>query len=515
MNVVHVSFSDAKGGAARSAYRLHRGLLNAGCHSRMLVVEKTSGEDETVIKLDRDERGGQAGLAEAEMDLVHRYYIEANRSGVSNTYFSLQQPGYTLAEHPAIRSADVVNLHWVSGMASPQTARQIAEAGKLLVWTFHDMRQITGGCHFSAGCERFASDCSPCPQLLEDPCELTRTQLQASVQTLADLDWAVVCPSNWLAGMVRRSRFAAGRRVEVIPYGLDHGLFRPLDVASTRKELALDPEGGFLCIGAHYLDERRKGLDSSREVLRHLAQTPGTGKKVRAGRWQLICFGNNTDKLADCGWRVNSFSYVKTDAELCQLYSASNALLYCSAEDNLPNTVMEAMSSGCPVVAFDAGGSPDLVDSGINGYLVEINEIAAAAECCGRLLANTDLRDRLARAAREKACREFTLDRQAGAYLALYEKLAAAAEIGDKRRLSPEPKGNVKPVISFSSDFRQKLLLYSLRNANRELAEASKKIDRLERKVGFWKLRAPRYWAWVLRDRLRSALARHRDPKQT
>ena len=122
----------------------------------------------------------------------------------------------------------------------------------------------------------------------------------------------------------------------------------------------------------------------------------------------------------------------------------------------------------------------------------------AAADC-----SRTQIYDRLARAAREKACREFTLDRQAGAYLALYEKLAAAAEIGDKRRLSPEPKGNVKPVISFSSDFRQKLLLYSLRNANRELAEASKKIDRLERKVGSWKLRAPRYWAWVLRDRLR------------
>ena len=120
--------------------------------------------------------------------------------------------------------------------------------------------------------------------------------------------------------MVRRSRFAAGRRVEVIPYGLDHGLFRPLDVASTRKELALDPEGGFLCIGAHYWTRGAKGWIAAAKCFGTWRKRPERAKKVRAGRWQLICFGNNTDKLADCGWRVNSFSYVKTDAELCQLY---------------------------------------------------------------------------------------------------------------------------------------------------------------------------------------------------
>ena len=510
MKVVHVSYSDPKGGAGRAAYRLHRGLLEIGCDSRMLVGQTTDSEDETVIQLQRD--GGDLPPEAVEIDLVHRYYIQANRSDISNTHFSLQQPGYTLTSHPEIRNADVVNLHWVSGIVSPETARQLVEAGKILVWTFHDMRQITGGCHYPAGCERFTSDCSPCPQLLVDPCELTKTQLQAGVRALAKLDWTAVCPSRWLAGMVRKSHFA-GLNVEVIANGVDHETFRPLDVVSTRKALGLDSGKAFLCVGSQRLIEKRKGLESIREVLRRLARAPGTGKEIRTGRWQLICFGFDTEKLEDCGWRVNSFSYVESEAKLCQLYCASSALLVCSSEDNLPNTIMEAMSCGCPTVAFDIGGCPDLVDSGINGYLVPAGDAAAAAEFCGRLLAEADLKNRLALAAREKVCEEFTLERQAKSYLALYERLVGTAEKSRKRG-PREANGHVKPVISFSEEYRRELLLNSLRNSHRDSVKASKAIKRLTGEVIFWKFRAPRYWAAALKSRLRMVWARRQTPTQ-
>jgi glycosyltransferase involved in cell wall biosynthesis len=477
----------------------------------MLVGESTNAEDETVIQLRG--AGGDLPPEAVEIDLVHRYYIQANRSDISNTHFSLQQPGYTLADHPEIQTADLVNLHWVSGIVSPETARQLVEAGKILVWTFHDMRQITGGCHYPAGCERFMSDCSPCPQLLEDPCDLTRTQLQAAVRALGTLDWTAVCPSRWLAGMVRKSRFG-NVDVQVIANGLDQDSFHPLEVPATRKALGLDPTKAFLCVGSQRLIEKRKGLESTREVLRRLARKPETKKDVRSGRWQLICFGFDTEKLEGCGWRVNSFSYVESEARLCQLYSASNALLVCSFEDNLPNTVMEAMSCGCPAVSFDVGGCPDLIDSGINGYLAPAGDSAAAAEFCGRLLAHPDLKCRLGLAAREKVHREFTVERQAKSYLELYERLVGT---GAKSK-EPFPlavEGQVRPVISFSQKYRRELLLVSLRNAHRDSLNASKTIKRLAGEVVFWKFRAPRYWAQIMRNRLRTLLARRQNPPQT
>ena len=158
---------------------------------------------------------------------------------------------------------------------------------------------------------------------------------------------------------------------------------------------------------------------------------------------------------------------------------------------------MEAMSCGCPAVAFDVGGCPELIDSGINGYLVPAGDTASAAEFCGRLLVEADLKDRFALAAREKVCKEFTLERQAKSYLALYERLVGTAEKSEKPD-PPEAIGQVKPVISFSQEYRRELLLGSLRNSHRDSVKASKTIKQLAGEVIFWKFRAPRYWAGVL-----------------
>src|SRR5262249_19568734 len=148
------------------------------------------------------------------------------RTSVSNTFFSLPTPAYDLSRHPLVAEADVIHLHWVATLLSPAGIAQLQRLGKPLVWTLHDQRAFTGGCHFSAACDHYQHECTPCPQLQRDPARLTAAILADSLATV-EPGITVVCPSRWLADCAQKSALFRKFRIEVIPYGLDVARFRP------------------------------------------------------------------------------------------------------------------------------------------------------------------------------------------------------------------------------------------------------------------------------------------------
>lgn len=90
--------------------------------------------------------------------------------------------------------------------------------------------------------------------------------------------------------------------------------------------------------------------------------------------------------------------------------------------EGLPNVVLEAFVAGVPVAATAASGTPELVRDGQSGLLVPVGDDAALAEAIGRLLDDESLRQRLSAAAKSLVESEFTLQRMAEEYLAVYEQ---------------------------------------------------------------------------------------------
>src|SRR5690554_1820464 len=127
MKVLTVSSSDLEGGAARAAYRLHKGLMRIGVESRMLVQQKIS-DDFTVLARETKIGKGLAMLRPT-LDLmpVHRY---------KNRDRSLFSPAW-LPFSSAVRAinssdADIVHLHWINGgFLRPE---DIARIKKPIVW---------------------------------------------------------------------------------------------------------------------------------------------------------------------------------------------------------------------------------------------------------------------------------------------------------------------------------------------------------------------------------------------
>src|SRR5580765_2631819 len=146
MRIVHFSTFDYSGGAARSAYRLHKGLQEIGVSSTMVVRDKKS-DDETVYPV----KATPSFWARKSRELVEKWYVRKNRAAISNTYFSLFRSSIELLWPSKVHEADVLHFHWVTEFLELEPMEQVLRLGKPVVWTLHDQRPFTGGCHFTAG----------------------------------------------------------------------------------------------------------------------------------------------------------------------------------------------------------------------------------------------------------------------------------------------------------------------------------------------------------------------------
>jgi len=412
MRVVHLSTGDIRGGAARSAWRLHEGLLELGCDSTMLVRDRASTHPSVQARPAPRDAGWRFWEA-----LAYEF-IWCNRTSVSTAHFSIGEPGLDVSRESAVAQADLIHLHWVSDFLSDRSLEALAGLGKPLVWTLHDQRPFTGGCHFTGPCVGYETDCARCPQLRRNPWQMTQRVLADSCASTDGLPVSVVSPSQWLATEARRSRRFREQRVSVIPYGVPAGDFFLEDKVEARRRLQLPGDAFLLLSGADRADEKRKGLSLLIEAFQHLPAVNSAGLPVR-----LFSFGNPHPSFAPLGERAISLGYLRDPQLLRLAYAAADVFVLPSMDDNLPNTMLEALACGTPVAAFAVGGMPDVIRDGHNGWLIpEVTSAALAAKLTALVDAPTLCRECGQRGAAEIA-KSFTTRSQAERYLELYHSL--------------------------------------------------------------------------------------------
>jgi len=411
---------DCAGGAAKAAFRLHEALRGAGVDSRMLVKTRASALPSVAACAGESEREF-IRWGRLEEDLINR-----NRSAISGTYFSVGQPGVDLSEHPWVQAADVLHLHWVTGFQSAGSIARLLRLGKPVVWSFHDQRAFTGGCHFSAGCRKYETDCAPCPQLREDRYGWPAAQLADQAEFWSGHEITVVAPSRWMGECARRSRLFARARIEVIPYGVETDRYLPADRAALRRALGWPVDGCYLLFGAERVGERRKGFAELRAALQQCAADTEFRARLERGEIQLVCFGRATGELAAAGVPVRALGYIGADTEMARLYAAADLFVLPSLEDNLPNTILEAMSCGTPVVAFAVGGVPDLATDGVHGRLVPLGDVGQLCDAIRELVGAPARLVTMGRQCRQRVETAYAVQHQAAAMRQLYHSLLNA-----------------------------------------------------------------------------------------
>lgn len=415
MRVVHVSEHDIAGGAGKAALRLHEGLLQAGVDSKMFIKSRRS-QSQGVVSSDSK---FDTTLRFPLTPYLDRLPIVGYRGRSHTDVFSNNWIGSKILKQVLALEPDIINLHWVN--SATLSVFEIAKINIPVVWTMHDMWSVTGGCHYDFGCGKYKTTCGKCPILASQFKYDVSTVSQRLKQRLwKNKRFSIVTPSQWLKRVVVESNMFSAASLSVIPYGLDLELYRPHDRQSVREVLGLAPDTIYILFGgAVGTTDRRKGYSLLLDALR-LAHAQCAGKKV-----SILTFGHKGHQAfhADIPYPVHSLGHFSNDLPLSLIYAAADIFVLPTLQDNLPNTVIEALACGTPTVAFDVGGIPDMVSHKHNGYLAEAENVLELAEGLSLLINDAALRAEYGLNARESVLAKYKLLLQAERYKSLYKSL--------------------------------------------------------------------------------------------
>ena len=412
MKVVIVNAVDAHGGAARSAWRLHRSLRAAGVESLMLVNVKT--RDDPRVQTAAGKLFKMFNTLRPALDKLPLHFYRKR----SPTHFSpALLPFSGLAQRINRLQPDIVHLHWVCDamLFIPELSRIEAP----VVWTLHDNWAFTGGCHVKWECERYRQACGRCPRLgSEREADLSRWVFHNKRRAWArKKDLTLIGPSRWMSECAQGSALFRERRVVTIPNGLDTALYAPVSRAHARQLLNLPPDRPIILFGAiAATSDFNKGFDLLLVSLRQLKSADA----------ELLVFGSDhSAAVQSLGRPVHFAGHVHDDISLRLLYAAADVLVVPSRQENLSNVMMEGLACGTPVVAFDIGGNKDLIDHRANGYLAAPLDAADLALGIDWVLQHPERED-LQRRARAKVLAEFDSAQVLRQHLDLYSAVMSS-----------------------------------------------------------------------------------------
>jgi len=357
MRTAIISFNDISGGAARAAYCLHRGLLDAGVETRMFVLRKES-DDDTVIA---PKNSFFISKIRSRLDSMPlKKYKNRDKIPFSVNWL----PFSPIVKKVKHFNPDIVHLHWVGG--GTLRLNDFLKFKKPIVWSLHDMYAFTGGCHYANNCDRYRKECGVCPLLASNKIrDLSFYLIRRKNKIFSKINsLTIVGLSRWISNCAKNSSLVSSfNQVVNIPNPIDVNMFMPLDKEIAKKILNLPRNNKLVVFGAvNVTSDIRKGFKELNKAM----------QLMRMDGITLIIFGAtrplNPPYFGFSDYYIGKLS---DNLSLKILYSAADVCVVPSLQENLSNVIMESLACGTPVVAFNIGGNVDLIDHKKNGYLAE------------------------------------------------------------------------------------------------------------------------------------------------
>jgi glycosyltransferase involved in cell wall biosynthesis len=437
LRILQVNTMDNEGGAAKIARSLFLAYRRRG-HASWLAVRDKRSSDPDVFVIPREANGpgkGSGRLGRSLRLMTHPRTLANTWRGIEDFDF----PGtYRLLDLPpkAPTLVHCHNLHqgYFDLRALPWLSRQVP-----VVLTLHDAWLLSGHCAHSLECERWMIGCGSCPYLSVEPPvwrDATAINWQRKQKIFAGSRVYVATPCRWLMQKVEQSMLAVGAmESRVIPNGVDLSVFRPADRKGARAKLGIQQGINVILFVANNM--RRNCWKDWNTLRAAAAIAAGTLDR------ELLVIGlgeGGTAERTD-GVEFRFIPYREDPEEIARYYQAADLYVHAARADTFPNTVLEALACGTPVVATAVGGIPEQVNGlqdanapfGLNthgpgdatGILVPPGDAEAMGRAISALLDNEPLRRRLGENSVRDAGNRFNLDRQVEAYLDWYKSMSA------------------------------------------------------------------------------------------
>jgi len=413
MKILFIGTTDNLGGAAIVGWEIGNSLMEKGHEVNYLVDIKTVSNKRihllrTQLPLDSTIRKFTGRSIRQWLSYLRIYPAVDNMNTGSIK---------KIIQNPLVKEADIIHCHNLhGGYFNLNSLIQISQE-KPVIWTLHDMWAFTGGCFHSFSCERWRKKCGHCPNLKtfqSTDIDNTSSILSKKKMIYKKTKLNIVAPSNWLYKKLDRSIMKSQHK-HVIYNGIDTDVFKPGKQNSFRKKLKLPLNKKIILFvayggknnpfkGGKYLDHLVKEYKSRSDII-------------------FLCIGQE-ENPAPSEKNIIYLPYISDKKVLSSYFSASDVFLFTSLAENCPLVVIEALSSGIPILSFDVGGVREIVEHKKNGYIVKYKnkkDLKRGFEWILNL--SSEKIKKIKKQNREKAIKDFLIKTMVDQYLKLYKQL--------------------------------------------------------------------------------------------
>jgi glycosyltransferase involved in cell wall biosynthesis len=351
IRVAHISTS-RHGGAAVAAQQISSLLSDSGIESTLVSRDNLNSlQHAEISKVSRNLLGKIVTVCQ-QVNTLQPFGIVTPASISNIDLGKLLQNEY-----------DIIHIHNWYNILNIGDFERISQDIPL-VFTLHDERLITGGCHTTLGCEKFINSCTSCPAIRTNKKLVFRSKLQINDFFRQATNVSVISPSQWLKEQFIRAGLAANLRSlvhipnSISPEYMGHSGY--LGNSGTPHKL--------LFISAN-INTEIKGLSIFLNALDLLTDelSPTLIPQIElhlVGAGHVPGGKNSNIKIIQHG--------SKSKAEVRRLMSESTLLIVPSLSENSPNVIGEAQLMGLPVVGSSVGGIPELIEDSVTGFLTPL-----------------------------------------------------------------------------------------------------------------------------------------------
>ncbi|WP_299435567.1 glycosyltransferase [uncultured Maribacter sp.] len=358
--VVHLQTHLPSSGNA--AFRLHKAMLKQNIESSMLSLSTDVSINSKIQSLQ---------LRAYLNSILHEKLHQRRIKGLNSKYGMFSYPilGNNIIEHPLVKTADIIYLHWIlAGFLNLKNVEDLAKTGKPIIFFMHDMWTMTGGCHHSFNCENYLSNCHSCQMFPENKNKLPN-KLYNKKQNIFNKysNLSFISPSSWLDQLAKKSSLLKNKPTYHIPNIIGKHPFKPLDKKMARKMFNLEENETIIVFGAASPKSPYKGWSYLKDALDLLKNQANTEN------YSIAIFGSEYDaEIAEAiPFKTYFLGRLKDEYSTALVYNAADIFVAPSIAESFGMVILEAQRCGTPVVAFKTGGIPDLIDHTKNGYLAE------------------------------------------------------------------------------------------------------------------------------------------------
>jgi glycosyltransferase involved in cell wall biosynthesis len=424
VKILLINTDDAMGGAAIACLRLLKVLEQTeGIEVKMLVQEKKRNNLNVSAIANTWLEKKMAFVRFVQERLFFRFYEKSKEIRFA---FSPANTGIDISQHPLVQEADIIHLHWINfGFLSIDSLEKLFKLNKPIVWTLHDMWAFTGGCHHSGDCENYQIACGNCAQYIKNPSseDLSHKVWQQKNAIfnlrLRSGSISIIGCSKWLANRAKKSSLFKDFSVKAIPNPIDISLFSPQNKNESRQKLGLPIDKKLILFVAAKVSVIWKGFSYFQESLEILKSQSTNNQLI-----ELIILGESDEEIIKkLPFQSYALGRISDVNQIVSIYSAADVFVTSSIQENLPNTIMEAMACGTPAVGFEVGGIPEMIEHCNNGFLAKYKSAESLAEGINWVLFEANQTE-LAKNARQKVVENYSEEVVVKQYLDIYRTMS-------------------------------------------------------------------------------------------